>query len=84
MTLRVEVDPRAIVWLERLGQFKKSNDLIGNRTRDLKELGAKYLENVGASTSHNFKGLHGLLRGYSFTRPFVEQRCKYFKKIKKK
>jgi hypothetical protein len=24
----------AILWLERLNQLKKSNDLIGNRTRD--------------------------------------------------
>jgi hypothetical protein len=44
---------------------------IGNRTHDLKELGAKYLENVVASTSYNFMGLHGLLQEYSFTRPFV-------------
>jgi hypothetical protein len=29
------VDPRAIMQLEGLGQLKKSNDLIGNRTRDL-------------------------------------------------
>jgi hypothetical protein len=27
--------PRAIVRLKRLGQLKKSNDIIGNRTRDL-------------------------------------------------
>jgi hypothetical protein len=25
----------AILWLEQLGQFKKSDDLIGNQTRDL-------------------------------------------------
>jgi hypothetical protein len=29
------VDPRARVRLERLGELKKTNDLIGNRTRDL-------------------------------------------------
>jgi hypothetical protein len=29
------VDPRGIVWLEGLVQLKKSNDLIGNRNRDL-------------------------------------------------
>jgi hypothetical protein len=29
------VDPRAILRLERLGQFEKSNELIGNRTRYL-------------------------------------------------
>jgi hypothetical protein len=29
------VDPRAIESLKGLGQFKKSNDLIGNLNRDL-------------------------------------------------
>jgi hypothetical protein len=29
------VDPRAIVRLERVGQSKKSNDLVANQTRDL-------------------------------------------------
>jgi hypothetical protein len=29
------VDSRAILWLEGLGQLRKFNDLIGNRTRDL-------------------------------------------------
>jgi hypothetical protein len=33
--LRGWVDPSAIVRLEGLGKLKKSNDLIGNRTRDL-------------------------------------------------
>jgi hypothetical protein len=33
--VRVWVDPRAIMRLEELDQFKKSNVLIGNRTRDL-------------------------------------------------
>jgi hypothetical protein len=30
-----KVDPRALVRLEGLGQLRKSNDLIGNRTHDL-------------------------------------------------
>jgi hypothetical protein len=34
-SVRSWVDPRAILWLEGLGQLKKSNDLIGNRTSDL-------------------------------------------------
>jgi hypothetical protein len=33
--VRGSVDPRAIVRLEGLGKLNKSNDLIGNRTRDL-------------------------------------------------
>jgi hypothetical protein len=38
ISLRGWVDPRDIVRLERLGQLKKSNDLIGNRIRDLNQL----------------------------------------------
>jgi hypothetical protein len=34
------VDSRAIVRLEGLSQLKKSNDLIGNRTRDLRACSA--------------------------------------------
>jgi hypothetical protein len=35
ISVRGYVDPRVIVRLEGLGQLKKYNDLIGNRTRDL-------------------------------------------------
>jgi hypothetical protein len=35
ISVRGWVDPRAIVRMKRLGQLKKSNDLICNRTRDL-------------------------------------------------
>jgi hypothetical protein len=35
ISLRGLVDPRVIVRLEGLGKLKKSNDLIGIRTRDL-------------------------------------------------
>jgi hypothetical protein len=35
VSVRGSVDPRAIVRLEGLGIFKKSNNLIGIRTRDL-------------------------------------------------
>jgi hypothetical protein len=35
ISVRVLVDPSAIVLLEGLGQLKKSNILIGNPTRDL-------------------------------------------------
>jgi hypothetical protein len=35
ISARGEVNPRAIMRLEGLGQLKKSNDLIANRTRDL-------------------------------------------------
>jgi hypothetical protein len=34
ISVRGWVDPRTIVQLEELGQFKKSNNLIGNRIRD--------------------------------------------------
>jgi hypothetical protein len=34
ISVRGWVEPRAIVWLEGLGQYKKTNDLSGNRTRD--------------------------------------------------
>jgi hypothetical protein len=36
--LEAWVDPRAIVRLEGLGKLEKSNDLIGNGTRDLNGL----------------------------------------------
>jgi hypothetical protein len=35
ISVRVSVDPRAIMLLEGLGKLIRSNDLIGNRTRDL-------------------------------------------------
>jgi hypothetical protein len=35
ISVRGSIDPRAIVRLEVLGQFKKSNDLIGTWTSDL-------------------------------------------------
>jgi hypothetical protein len=35
ISVRGWVDPRTIAWLEGLGKLKKSNDLIGNRTRNL-------------------------------------------------
>jgi hypothetical protein len=35
ISVRDRVDPRAIMLLEGLGQLKKSNDLIGDRIRDL-------------------------------------------------
>jgi hypothetical protein len=35
ISVRVWVDPRAIVRLEELGELEKSNDLIGTRSRDL-------------------------------------------------
>jgi hypothetical protein len=35
LSTRGLVDPRTIVRLEKSGYLKKSNDLIGNRTRDL-------------------------------------------------
>jgi hypothetical protein len=35
ISLLGSVDHGAIVWLEELGKLKKSNDLIGNRTREL-------------------------------------------------
>jgi hypothetical protein len=35
ISVRGRVDPRAIVRLEGLDQLKKSNDLIGDQTRDL-------------------------------------------------
>jgi hypothetical protein len=35
ISARVSVDTRAVLRLEELGQLEKSNDLVGNRTRDL-------------------------------------------------
>jgi hypothetical protein len=35
ISIRCSVDPRAILRLEGLGQLKKSNDPIGDGTRDL-------------------------------------------------
>jgi hypothetical protein len=46
ISVRDRVDPRAIVQLERLGQLKKSNDLIGTRTRNLLAC-SKYIKYSG-------------------------------------
>jgi hypothetical protein len=43
ISVRYWVDPRTTVRLEGLGQLKKPNDLVGNRTRDLPACGWRVL-----------------------------------------
>jgi hypothetical protein len=47
--------------------FPGSKRLPARNADKLRYLCADCLENVGASTSHNPMGLHGLLQEYSFT-----------------
>jgi hypothetical protein len=69
--IRGWVDPRTRVWLEGLGKLKKSTEFSwgvkGGRRVGLTTLPPSMSrmsrDNVGASTSHNPMGLHGLLQG---------------------
>jgi hypothetical protein len=54
--VRGRVDPTAIVRLEGLGQLKRSNDLIGKRTRDLQA--CSIVPQPTTLTCAPFKGLY--------------------------